>query len=161
MSEKNKKPAIDAAADYLANRPRTVEEVRTKLKDKGYEQEEIESAIANLVEFKYLDDYSYCKMYFEYGYTRHRGGKRLIRELVEKGVNEQQAKTALEDYVYEMQVDEYKDALEIARREAEDKIIDEKLIARIGRKLDSRGFKMDDIYKVMSEVRRWKDTEEQ
>ena len=207
-----RKSAIDTAADYIGLRPRTVAETRRKLKEKGYEDEEIESAIASMIDYKYLDDYSYCISYFRYAYSKQRGRRRIVRELAEKGVDRELIETAYDDYCAEengeaygyengdensyengeasgeARIDEYAMALEIARKEiakvagrgltaeasdeedeeAEETTVnrkskykvDEKLVARIGRKLDSRGFAMDDIYRVLSEIRRWKDTED-
>ena len=211
-----RKSAIDTAADFIGLRPRTVAETRRRLKEKGYEDEEIESAIASMIDYKYLDDYSYCISYFRYAYSKQRGRRRIVRELAEKGVDRELIETAYDDYCAEengdensyensyengyensyengeasgeAHIDEYAMALEIARKEiakvagrgltaeasdeqdeeAEETAdnlkskyrIDEKLVARIGRKLDSRGFAMDDIYRVLSEIRRWKDTED-
>ena len=204
-----RKSAFDTAADFIGLRPRTVAETRKKLKEKGYEDDEIESAIASMIDYKYLDDYSYCTSYFRYAYSKQRGRRRIVRELAEKGVDRELIETAYDDYCAEENgdgngeaygyengdvegagiggnhIDEYAMALEIARKEiakyasrgliaeasdeeAEETAdnqkskyrIDEKLVARIGRKLDSRGFAMDDIYRVLSEIRRWKDTED-
>ena len=200
-----RKSAFDTAADFIGLRPRTVAETRKKLKEKGYEDEEIESAIASMIDYKYLDDYSYCISYFRYAYSKQRGRRRIMRELAEKGVDRELIETAYDDYCAEEngeaygyengdvdgagiggnRIDEYAMALEIARKEiakyagrgltadasdeeAEETAdnqkskyrIDEKLVAKIGRKLDSRGFAVDDIYRVLSEIRRWKDTED-
>ena len=204
-----RKSALDTAADFIGLRPRTVAETRRKLKEKGYEDDEIESAIASMIDYKYLDDYSYCISYFRYAYSKQRGRRRIVRELAEKGVDRELIETAYDDYCAEengeaygyengdensyengeasgeARIDEYAMALEIARKEiakvagrdltaeasdeeAEETAdnqkskyrIDEKLVARIGRKLNSRGFAMDDIYRVLSEIRRWKDTED-
>ncbi len=202
---RERKSALDTAADFIGLRPRTVAETRRKLKEKGYEDEEIESAIASMIDYKYLDDYSYCISYFRYAYSKQRGRRRIVRELAEKGVDRELIETAYDDYCAEengyengdensyengeangeARIDEYAMALEIARKEIakvagrgltaeasdeEDEEtadnqkskyrIDEKLVARIGRKLNSRGFAMDDIYRVLSEIRRWKDTED-
>lgn len=154
--DKKKRPAMDVAADYLAARMRTCSEVRKKLQEKSYNADEIEEAIENLQNLNYLNDYDYAKRYFEYSASKHRGAKRAERELAEKGVDSETIALAYEDYIYESKVDEYEEALEIARSACNGvSEIDEKLIAKVARKLQSRGFKMDDIYKVMSEMRKW------
>ncbi len=163
---KDTKTAFDVAASYIANRPRTIAETRAKLKEKGYDSEEIESAIASMIDYNYLDDYSYCMAYFRYAYSKQRGRRRIIRELMEKGVDRDLIAQAYDDFCDEEHIDEYAMALEIARGELRSALgqsklqIDEKLVARIGRKLDSRGFAMDDIYKLLAEIRRWKDIED-
>ena len=162
MTDKNKnkenklkKSAMEVAAAYLANRMRTVAEMRQHLKDKDFSEKEIDETVGDLIGLRYLDDYAYALRYYEYNTAKHRGSKRAMRELEEKGVDKETIKFALEDYLYEAKVDEYKMALEIAAKEAEEKEIDDKLIAKVARKLDSRGYAQGDIIKVMSEMRRW------
>ena len=165
---------MEAASAYLASRMRTVEEMRKYLRDKEYSSDEIDETVNDLIGLRYLDDYAYALRYYEYNTARHRGSRRAMRELEEKGVDRQTVKFALEDYLYESKTDEYSMALDIARNEvfvtgdefgegAEEKIImrpvDDKLIARVARKLESRGFANDDIYRVMSEMRRWDEKE--
>lgn len=152
--EKTKKTAMEVAASYLANRMRTVEEMRKHLKEKEFSEKEIEETVNDLIGLKYLDDYAYAVRYYEYNTSKHRGSFRAMRELEEKGVDKQTVKFALEDYLYENEVDEYQLALEVARKE-EFTEVDDKLIAKVARKLESRGFKRDDIYRVLEEMRRW------
>lgn len=152
---KPKKTALEVAAQYLANRMRTVAEMRQHLKDKEFPESEIDEAVGDLIGLRYLDDYAYALRYYEYNTAKHRGSKRAMRELEEKGVDKETIKFALEDYLYEAKIDEYKMALEIAAKEAEEKEIDDKLIAKVARKLDGRGYAQGDIIKVMNEMRRW------
>lgn len=152
---KPKKTAMDVAAAYLATRMRTVAEVRQHLKDKEFSEKEIDETITDLIGLRYLDDYAYAIRYYEYNTAKHRGSRRAMRELEQKGVDKETIKFALEDYLYDSKVDEYKMALEIAAGEAEEKAVDDKLIAKVARKLDSRGYAQGDIIKVMSEMRRW------
>lgn len=151
---KVKKTAMEVAASYLSNRMRTVEEMRKHLKEKEFSENEIEETINDLIGLKYLDDYAYAVRYYEYNTEKHRGSFRAMRELEEKGVDKQTVKFALEDYLYENKIDEYELALEVARKE-EFTEVDDKLIAKVARKLESRGFKRDDIYRVLDEMRRW------
>ena len=175
--KKQKKSAMECASAYLENRMHTVFEVRRHLKDKEYDEAEIEETVSELIELRYLDDYAYTVRYYEYSAERGRGSRRAMRELEEKGVDKETIHNAYQDFLYENKVDEYEEALEIAHREVygrdglvgesdidasddEDSNkknnIDEKLIARVARKLETRGFRTDDIYKVMTEMRRWK-----
>ena len=158
---------MEVAAAYLANRMRTVAEMRKHLCDKDFSESEINETINDLIGLKYLDDYAYALRYYEYNTAKHRGSWRAMRELEEKGVDKQTIKFALEDYLYENKVDEYKMALEIARKSVfvtsdrfdddslEMKAVDDKMIAKVARKLESSGFKKDDIYRVLDEMRRW------
>ena len=167
-NNKTHKSALEVGAAYLASRMRTVAEVEKHLAGKDYAQAEIQEAVDELVAHKYLDDYAYAVRYYEYSMEKRRGSRRAMRELEEKGVDRNTIRNAYEDFVYENGVDEYQEALAVAEKElyvipdtfggdySEElvmKPVDDKLLAKIGRKLESRGFKNDDIYRVLSEIR--------
>ena len=167
-SEKIKKSAMEIAAAYLANRMRTVAEMRQHLEDKEFSESEIMETLNDLIGLRYLDDYAYALRYYEYNSSKHRGSRRAMRELEEKGVDRETIRFALEDYLYESGIDEYTMALEIARKEVyatsdefgegadtdnpEKKRVDDKIIARVARKLESRGFANADIVKVLRDI---------
>lgn len=154
--EVRKKSAMEVASAYLANRMRTIQEVRRHLTEKEFGEDEIDETIQDLIGLRYLDDYNYAKIYYERNTEKHRGGLRAMRELEEKGVDKETIKFALEDYLYEAQIDEFKMALEIARKVAGDADeIDDKLVAKVARKLEGAGFARSDIFKVLEEMRRW------
>ena len=146
---KNKKSAMEAASAYLANRMRTVEEVRRRLKEKEYDSAEIEETVNDLIGLRYLDDYLYAMRYYEYNREKRRGSGRAARELAEKGVDEQTIRNAREDFLFENKVDEFRDALEVALYVSEGRDIDDKLKAKIARKLETKGFSGGDIIKVL------------
>lgn len=163
--KRNTKTAMEAAAAYLANRMHTAFEVRRHLKDKGYTQDEISTAIDELLEMHYLDDYRYALSYFEYNREKKRGSLRAERELAEKGVDRETIRNAKEDFLFEQEVDEFEDALAAARGEVftkkdifgdevEVRELDDKLSAKIARKLESKGFSRGDIFRVLDALRR-------
>ena len=154
MSEKAKKSAMEVASDYLANRMRTIAEVRKRLTEKEFDETEIDETIEELIELKYLDDYEYAKRYYEYNAEKKRGSFRAMRELEEKGVDKEIIKFALEDFKFESKIDEYEMAISVAENEIVNaKIVDEKLVAKIGRSLNTKGFKKDDIFRVIEKIR--------
>ena len=84
---------------------------------------------------------------------------------MEKGVDKETIRNAREDFLYEQKVDEYEDALAVARKEVftqndiygEEIIVkelDDKLSAKIARKLESKGFSRGDIFRVLDTLRR-------
>ena len=146
---KNNKTAMEVASAYLANRMRTVQEVRQRLIDKEYDPEEIDEVLNNLIGLRYLDDYLYALRYYEYNREKRRGSNRAAKELAQKGVDEQTIKNAREDFLFENKVDEYEDALDVALKEAADREIDQKLKAKIARKLEAKGFSNGDIIRVL------------
>ncbi len=156
---------METAAAYLANRMRTVYELRKHLRDKEYSPEEIDEAVEELIGLNYLDDYQYALRYYEYNREKKRGTLRAEKELAEKGVDREIIRNAKEDFLFEQKVDEYEDALAIARKEvfvpsdiygeAETvKELDDKLSAKIARKLESKGFARGDIFRVLDTLRR-------
>lgn len=153
MSE-NRKTAIEAAYSYLASRMRTTAEVDRHLREKGYTEEEILDAVNELIGLRYLDDYQYALRYYEYNREKRRGSSRAARELAEKGIDAETIRNAREDYLFAESVDEYADALMVAEKELQTSAFDDKLAAKIARKLDGKGFDRSDIFRVLEELRR-------
>ena len=164
-NEKNKKTAFETACSYLASRMRTTGEVRKHLEAKEYPEAEITEAINDLIGLRYLDDYLFALRYYEYNREKKRGVQRAERELLEKGIDKETARNAKEDFLYEQKVDEFDDALEIARKEVwvqsdvygeapRAREVDDRLAAKIARKLESKGFSKGDIFRVLDRVRR-------
>lgn len=150
--------AMEAAAKYLSTRMRTASEVRNHLSAKGYTPDEIDETVNDLIGLRYLDDYQYALRYYEYNREKHRGSLRASRELTEKGVDPETVRYAREDFLYSNKVDEYEDALDVALNEISlrtaDTPYDDRLSAKIARKLDGKGFSRTDIFRVLDELRR-------
>ena len=145
---------MEAAASYLASRMRTSQEVRSRLLEREYSKDEAEAAVKELESLGYINDTEYALRYFEYNREKKRGSKRAVLELLQKGVDEQTVRNAREDFLHENNVNEFEDALNVARREADGREYDEKLSARIARKLETRGFENGDIIRVLDALRR-------
>jgi len=163
--QKDKKTAFEEACRYLASRMRTTGEVRKHLEAREYPDTEITEAINDLIEMRYLDDYLYALRYYEYNREKKRGAQRAERELLEKGIDKDTVRNAKEDFLYEQKVDEYEDALEIARKEvwvqpdvygaaAVARKVDDRLTAKIARKLEGKGYSKGDIFRVLDSIRR-------
>lgn len=149
--------AAEKAAAYINIKPRTAFQVRKYLREKGYDDDVIDAVVKQLAEYHYIDDMEYAMMYFRYGFEKGRGLVRIKRELAEKGVAAD---------VIEMAYDELEDvpdqteaAMQIAKNmingtELDDMDYDEKrkLQAKIGRRLMSRGFSSDIVYKVINRM---------
>lgn len=161
----NKKTVLEAAYAFLASRMRTAAEVRKHLESKGYNEDEITDAVNELIGMRYLDDYLYALRYYEYNHEKKRGVIRAERELMEKGIDRDTARNAKEDFLYEHKVDEFEDALDIALKEvfvSSDiygeppvmKTVDDRLTAKIARKLEGKGFSKGDIFRVLDSIRR-------
>lgn len=151
---KKKKTAMEVAASYLADRMRTISELRKYLGNRDYTEKEIDETVSEFIGLRYLDDYQYALRYYEYNYEKKRGMKRAARELAERGVDRETIRNAGEDFIYENNIDEYAMALELARKELV-REVDDRLVARVARKLESRGFANDVIIRVLEQMRRW------
>lgn len=82
-------PAIvlDAAARLLEVRPRSIAEVRRRLRDAGYRAELVDAAIDRLAELGMLDDGAFARAWVESrDRARPRGERALRAELRGKGV---------------------------------------------------------------------------
>ncbi len=82
-------PAVvmEAAAAFLAVRPRSIEETRRRLRHLGYRHALVDQVVVRLVEMGYLDDESFARTWVESrDRARPRGENALRRELALKGV---------------------------------------------------------------------------
>lgn len=157
----SKLAAFDAASKYLSKRMHTEAQVKKHLLEKDYEIEEIAETIDELKRFRYIDDYQYCLRFIEYSYAKNRGAKRIKAELVQRGVDSRIIEEACEEYCEENNVDELKLALKYAESICKNTDIDEKLVTKVSRGLESRGFGPDNIYKIVGDMYKWKDLREQ
>ncbi len=149
----------ETAYFYLGFKPRTRAQVVKYLNERGFEAEEIEETVRELEEYHYIDDFQFAVMFAEISLEKGRGEKRIRRELAEKGVVSNVIDAAFFDLKAEERMpDPYEQALEIARqtvmniapaRTWEDK---QKIQGKVARKLLSRGFSDDVVYRVVKEV---------
>jgi regulatory protein len=80
---------MEAAAAYLALRPRSVDETRRRLRHAGYRADLVDQAVARLIELGYLDDAAFARAWVERrDRSRPRGELALRRELRARGVPE-------------------------------------------------------------------------
>ena len=148
----------DAALRYLSSRSRTVFEMKRQLGQKGFEEKEIDDLIAEFRDCGYLNDLRYCQEYFQYAFGKGKGKRLVFNELREKGVDQAVIDIAFEEF--DLDVDEVSRAREEAAkvlRIAEIEVgqpIPEKILARIARKLQSKGYNSDTIYSVIGDMRR-------
>ena len=80
------KTALVTAVDYLARQAHSEKKLREKLERKGFSEEEIDAAIARLIERGYLDDTDLCAEQFMYLYNENRNSVRQIcAKLIQRG----------------------------------------------------------------------------
>ena len=110
MKRQNNNTALVSAVDLLAVRPHSTKELYTKLKRRGYDDEEISEAISRLNERHYLDDSDLCIRQCQMYLSEQRRSIRAIKyKLVEKGfsasdIEEAFAQNNLDFSEYEIEV---------------------------------------------------------
>ncbi|MFI5254541.1 MAG: regulatory protein RecX [Candidatus Limnocylindrales bacterium] len=79
---------VEAAAAFLAVRPRSVAETRRRLRHLGFRDELVEAVVTGFVALGYLDDEAFARAWIESrDRARPRGTEALRRELLLKGVD--------------------------------------------------------------------------
>jgi regulatory protein len=150
----------DTALRFLANRDRTCREVREHLMGKGFGKEETDDLILELVTWNYLNDQAYAEKYYRYAGRKGRSIYRMKQELIQKGVSSQDMEEALNRWEEEEGPLDRRDS-DTAWKEAV-KITggnpaDEKMIARVGRRLHGLGYSSEVIFRILEQCRKgWK-----
>ncbi|HEY8168386.1 MAG TPA: regulatory protein RecX [Candidatus Limnocylindrales bacterium] len=89
---------LEAAAAFLAVRPRSVDETRRRLRHLGYPTAPIEVVLDRLLAYGYLDDADFARTWVESrDRARPRGTHALRRELMLKGVDREIIDAALDE----------------------------------------------------------------
>lgn len=92
------KSAFESAVDMLSRAEYSKNRLMAKLARKGYEEEEIESAIQRLEELRYLNDGEAVKSQFKFLYDESKNSVREIKyKLLRKGFSAEDVESAAED----------------------------------------------------------------
>ena len=151
--------ARTAALRFLSTRPRTEREVRDKLREKEFGDEEIARTLDDLRRSGLLDDDAFARMYIRDALTLRPAGRLLIaRKLALLGVPKSVAEKAIDDALRET------DQAETARSLAEQFVAKaravrrnespDRLRHRLAAYLGRRGFTWDVIQPVIHQVMR-------
>jgi regulatory protein len=131
--------AINYALKLLKFRPRSENELRKRMKLKGFDDSEIVEVIEKLKKYGYLneieDAINYVKIKCEKGWSK----KRIYLGLLIRGYNEQIINEALNNYEKDVVIEKLK-------REMRRKHLDKEKLIKL---LKSRGFEWDIIKEVL------------
>ena len=138
--------AYDKAVDLLSRREHTQKELESKLREKGFNAEDIEEAVITLKSEGYLSDERFAEVYIRSRIRKAAEGKSiLIMRLTEKGVPKtlasEMVNTAWEE-------EEYLPTLEREWSKLSRKYGDEKAT----QKLMQKGFSISEIRKAKEET---------
>ena len=184
-----KKSAVDAAAGRLSSRMRTECEIRRYLQQREYSQEEIQEAVTDLKDYGYLNDERYCGEYYRYAKTKGKADRRILQELMQKGVLAETAKNTIarlreeeeqvlaehakeeglnagqqdagayrQEEFRHTKSDDRSVAVQVAVKMAKAQIasgrsLDEKFLAKVGRRLAGLGYDSSMVYEILGKLR--------
>ena len=153
LLNEEKKKAKDRALNFLSYRDRSEKEIRTKLKDVGYEENIIEWVIGELKRLKLIDDQKFAQSYAQTQMiTRPMGEYFLRKELKQKGIGGELIEETVSKIFQEK--DQLTVAVELAHKRLKRfKNIDEiKAKKRVSDFLLRRGFSWEIVSQVLE---RW------
>ena len=143
--------AFDCSLRVLSLRDHSEAELRRKLKEKGYEQPQIEESVARLKLLGYLDDIRFARLFASSAMRNGRGyGGRLKLELARRGVAQETAAAVLAELGEEFSESELL-AQMIARRFAgfDPALATEKERRRVIGYLQRKGFSLCAIFAIL------------
>lgn len=153
MDEKTRARALNNAYALLRMRPRSVYEIRSRLKLKRYDSGVIEDVIETLRRAGQIDDAKFARFWIESRMHANPAGDVVLRaELKTKGVADNIVESALLDKARDY--DEYAIALDIARERFARlaKLDRKKAPKRLCDFLLRRGFKYDTVQKILDAI---------
>ncbi len=146
--------AQDYALKLISYRERSREEIRVRMKRKGFEKDVIEEVLRYLESQKYLDDRRFAEVWAYDRLRKNYGRWRVIWELREKGVNQE----IIDEVVKEIYstVDEIGMALDLVNRKGYslESAQDKGVARRASGFLRRRGFSFSVIKEVMGRTPR-------
>lgn len=136
--------AFEKAMSYLARGMKTAKQVREYLTKKGYHKEVVERVIAKLMDYRYIDDEAYARLYVAQN-SKTKGDRRLKQELVNKGIALAQAERFSElDSEQTLE-----NATQLAQKYMKNKPQDIKTLGKLQRYLIGRGYGFDIVNTVV------------
>ena len=152
----NAASAMDFCLRKLSYSMRTEHELKKLMETAEYTEEEIIEALLSLKDFGYIDDNRYAEEFFKLGKSKGWSKMRIERELSLRGVGAGISRDIIEELSSE--IDEREEAFLIAKKMLDahissGKAFDEKIKAKIGRRLISLGYNEGICYHVINKLR--------
>ncbi|MFH0883248.1 MAG: RecX family transcriptional regulator [bacterium] len=146
--------AYEKALDLLARRQQTTAELRRKLRQREYENEEIEAAIERLTDLRYLDDDRTAEDWAaELASRGGMGRRRALEKMIHRGLP---VETARKELLAAWDDDrERSNALALARKWVRTRKVSLSEITerrRLARSLATRGFDAETVWRTVAAV---------
>lgn len=144
----------DAALKLLSRRLHSKYELINKLLKKNFDKKLIHEVVDELISKNFLNDYEFCKAYFEERFYRKKIGINKIKaELIKKGID----RKIIEDVIHSIDDNSSIDnAYELAKKKLNSyqfkKLDNQKIKQKLFSFLSSRGFQSDVIFKVIDKL---------
>ncbi len=140
--------ALEVGVRLLARREHASQELRLKLRQRGFGEAVIEAALGKLSERGYLSDERFVDVYIRHRCEQGYGPVRIVADLQARGVDEQ----VYRPYLDELDVDWVAMAREHKRRRfGAGRPADRREWGRQGRFLANRGFTAEQVRKVLGD----------
>jgi regulatory protein len=142
--DRNKSPALAAAVRLLSYKRLTKSQLAQKLRDRGYDPEAIETAVATCEERRYIDDRTYAQLYVKSVLDRKPIGRmRLLHDLLRHGIDGDLAREVLDGFTDD---DEERIDRALAKLEA---MRPQDRYEQLGRRLERQGFTAPEIHRAL------------
>lgn len=137
--------------NLLKSREYTTAQLRQKLKEGYYPQENIDDAIAYVTSFHYLDDERYTRDYITY-YINARSRKRIEMDLLHKGIEKSLIDSMFQELTDDCEEDKEEEIIRefLKKKKFHPDEMDESQKRKIIGSLYRKGFSLDKIYKVLN-----------
>jgi regulatory protein len=135
--------AFNQGVNRVCRSPLTKRQMGEYLQKKGYDEAVVEIAMRKMEEYRYIDDAEYAKSYVGFNAAK-KGGRRLKRELKERGVADEIVST-----VGESLPDQHVAATRMAEKFMKTRENDKDNLSKLYRHLAGKGFDFDVINDIV------------
>ena len=151
-SPEEQKDATRKAMRLLEHMDRTEKGLRDKLRQSGFSPDAVDTALAYVQSYGYIDDSRYARTYIAYRMDS-KSRQKIIQELIGKGVDKETAVAAWEEEAALNSPDERTLLIRtVEKKYAPGTELDEKEMRRLYGYLVRRGFQFSDISSVLEEM---------
>ncbi len=139
LEEDTYEVAFQKALQFIQHRPRSIEETRRRLSEKGFEPEVIQATLEKLQDKHWLDDFDFARQWIENRNAfRPRSNRLLAYELKLKGVADETINRALDQFSGNPNELAYQAGIKKARKCSRESQFD--FLKKVGGYLSRRGF---------------------
>ena len=146
ITESETKRACEYLLSLISAKMYSKNELKTKLKNKGYESEVIENAIHKLEECGYINDEDYARLYAQSAGLK--SARQIQQKLFQKGINCEIVQNAVNECKIQGEEDKIR---QISAKYMRNREKSAENLQKLKRYLFSKGFSYDDINKIVGE----------